>query len=652
MNYRADIDGLRAIAIIFVLFFHAGLKIFPSGFVGVDVFFVISGFLITGIIHSSLNKNTFSFLEFYNKRLWRLQPVFLCLILFTALFTLIFYLPEDLLQYFKSARKSSVFISNDFFQRITTNYFSPHNNQLPLLHTWSLSIEWQCYLILPIAFYGLYRLCGPKRINKITYILTLVFLILAFYSSVHNPAKTYYQLVSRIFEFLIGSCVALYQPRLALHKYFLDFIGLIALITLFYIASLSNVAPGFPNIYGLALCLATATLIGLGQYFPKPLPNQLLALKPMVFIGLISYSLYIWHWPVFVLMHYLDVEESSAILVLIFSLVFILAYLSWRLIEKPAQKFKTLNFGYSFIYLLIIPITVIHLADSFIKHHQGYPQRFNEIATINATLDRYAYAQRPLCLDEKNVKVSAHCVLGAPTATKKAFMLGDSYSNHYWGFIDILAKQARVAVIAHATSACLTLPGLSLNDWNGKKYLGCKQQTARYLKMIKDNQYDYVIIGQNWNGYQLNKINLSSQAKATANGLHKTIEQALNKAIAIIDNAGAKPVLLKSIAQDDNIYDCFYDHIKRRKSYNPKQCNYQIKPEEQKWQDELFARLKNQYPALIIIDPKKAQCPDGLCRAEINGIPVFRDAGHITDYAARKWAKMYLKAYKNPFMQG
>ncbi|SCY78572.1 acyltransferase family protein, partial [Legionella micdadei] len=145
MKYRPDVDGLRAVAILFVLFFHSGLKLFPSGFVGVDLFFVISGFLITSIIHESIQNNHFSFIEFYNRRLWRLQPVFICLLVVVTLLALLFYLPDDLVQYAKSARKTSIFTSNSYFSRVTTGYFAADSNQLPLLHTWSLSIEWQCY---------------------------------------------------------------------------------------------------------------------------------------------------------------------------------------------------------------------------------------------------------------------------------------------------------------------------------------------------------------------------------------------------------------------------------------------------------------------------------------------------------------------------
>lgn len=132
MRYRPDIDGLRAVAILLVIFFHAGFKLFPSGFIGVDIFFVISGFLITSIIYGSLQNDRFSFVDFYSRRLWRLQPIFICLIVSTFVLSLIFYLPEDLIQYSKSARKTSLFLSNMFFERATKGYFSPNANQLPL----------------------------------------------------------------------------------------------------------------------------------------------------------------------------------------------------------------------------------------------------------------------------------------------------------------------------------------------------------------------------------------------------------------------------------------------------------------------------------------------------------------------------------------
>lgn len=653
MKYRSDIDGLRAIAILFVLSFHGGLSLFPSGFIGVDIFFVISGFLITGLIHDSLQKNNFSFAEFYKRRLWRLQPVFICLLVFTALITLLFYLPEDLVLYFKSARKASLFMSNNFFERATSNYFATANSELPLLHTWSLSVEWQCYLILPVFIFLLYKLLDTRYFIKAIYLLTLLFLGWTLYRSAFYPEKTYYQLLSRIFEFLIGSCVALNQNRFVLNKFWGNVSGIIAVIVLVWIAMQHNVQPGFPNWYALVLCIATAALIIAGQSKTESLATRFLSLQPMVFIGLISYSLYIWHWPIFVLMRYMSVDETTPILLFAFALVFIVAWLSWRFIEKPTRQFNSMRFSYSLVCLLLVPVLLFHFGDKLIKKNEGYPQRFVEAQKIDQQLKKYDSVQRAACLQEKNIDVSADCRFGAKNkSSKTAFMIGDSYGNHYWRFMDILAQKANLSVIAHATAACLSLPGINQYDWNKKVYSACHEQTRRYFNMIKHNHYDYVIIGENWNGYLGYRLIIKAKDDAQYGELaKKQIEQSLDKALQVIIASGSIPVLIKTIALDNiNPHTCFYDHIKRRKEYIPAYCDFVLESEGQKWQDDLFSRMKNKYAQLIIIEPQKAQCPNGQCMADLNGIPIFRDAGHIYDYAAYHLGKMYLMKYKNPLI--
>ncbi len=651
VHYRKDIDGLRGLAILFVLFFHAGLKQFPSGFIGVDMFFVISGFLITGIIHQSLQNQSFSLIQFYNRRLWRLQPVFICLLVVTALLTLIYYLPDDLLDYFKSARKTSFFTSNQYFGRVTTDYFAANNHQLPLLHTWSLSIEWQCYLILPILFYGLYRLFGEHRMQIITCLLTFLSLAFTLYFSVIEPTKAYYHTSSRLFEFLIGASVALTPQRISINKHVLNILCIFAFTCLFYIATRHEINYGFPNCYALLLCIATSVLIFAGQQTPPPFLTRWLSLKPIVFIGLISYSLYIWHWPLFVLMHYLDIAITTSVLYLALGLTFILAYLSWRYIEKPTRQFNTLKFSYSLIYLIVLPVAFVHLSHILIKKNDGYPQRFEEAGRVNTALKQYANAQRPLCLDEKNVEISPDCLIGSKNSdAKTGFMIGDSYANHHWGFIDTLAKQANLSILAHSTSACLTLPGIRQYNWNKEKYTACQQQTARYFDMIKSHHYDVVLLGQNWNGYLYDKLLLAEQDNQAHDLAKQQIEQSLEQALQIITASGAKPVIIESLELTGSPIDCFYYHIKHRTKYIPEQCDFDISSKAQQWQNDLFSRMKKKYAQLLIIDPKKAHCPNGRCKAEINGIPAFRDGGHVTDYASYHLGEIYLSRFKNPLI--
>lgn len=348
MKYRSDIDGLRAIAILLVLIYHGGLTLFPSGFVGVDVFFVISGFLITGIIHDSLVNHSFSFIDFYNRRLWRLQPVLVCFLFVTLLVTLFLFLPDDLIQFSRSARKASLFISNLFFNQTTTGYFSPDTHQLPLLHTWSLSIEWQCYLLLPLVMYGLHRIFSLRNVVIAVYVLTISFLLLSLHYSNTLPAQTYYQFSSRIFEFLIGACVALVPSRLIesfRNKYLLNVIGGLALLAIFYCASLEHILIGYPNGYAFMVCFATGCLIAIGRFYPSELIVKLLSLRPLVFIGVLSYSLYIWHWLVFSILRYQSIVETSSAICYAYGLTLALAFFSWKYIEKPARGVEANRFS-------------------------------------------------------------------------------------------------------------------------------------------------------------------------------------------------------------------------------------------------------------------------------------------------------------------
>ncbi|HAT1660595.1 TPA: acyltransferase [Legionella pneumophila] len=658
MNYRPDIDGLRAIAILLVLIYHGGLSLFPSGFIGVDVFFVISGFLITSIIHESLNRNDFSFFDFYNRRLWRLQPVFVALIVVTTLLSLLLYLPDDLIEFSRSARKTSLFISNLFFNKTTTGYFSPDTHQLPLLHTWSLSIEWQCYLILPLVMYALYRFLNKRQVIYVVYGLAILFFLLALHYSQVAPAQTYYQFSSRIFEFLIGSCIAL-SPRIefSIKKSILVILGLSALFFIIYTATLDNILLGYPNWHTLFVCLATGFLIALGTNFPSLVIVKTLSFRPLVFIGVLSYSLYIWHWVVFSILRYQTIEERSEVLFIAYSIVFILAYLSWRYIEKPTKRFRYIPFRYTVVILFLLPVLFSHLSSFVIKLHSGYPQRFNqELVRVYKQLKDRESPYRALCIDNTRADNESKCKIGAKEQDgKTGLMIGDSFSNHYWGFMDVLGKAAGVSILAQGTSSCISLPGIYLYDWWHFKdtiYQDCYEQTEKYYRMIQENHYDYVIIGQVWNNYVsahiINQLGDDYSAELTK----KRLADALDKALGVIISSGAKPVLIESTAlTHGNLHQCFFKHIKLRQHYDSEECRFTLtRSDNEIWLNQLFDNMRRKYPQLVIIDPKKVQCRDNVCYSDLNGIPVYRDEGHITDYASYQLGYLYLQKFENPLI--
>ena len=261
-NYRPDIDGLRAVSVLLVLFFHAGIFSVHAGFIGVDIFFVISGFLITTGIKSGLEKGNFSFIEFYKRRLWRLQPVFILLLFICTLVTTFLYLPEDYLNFTKSAKWAVRFQANRYFSDLNTGYFADDVSIMPLLHTWSLSIEWQWYLILPFLVYGFNALV--KKLEYWVFPMLILMIIIPFYAIENkNSPEYYYSFFARIFEMLIGSCIAAIGTRgiNRISEHTKTLTGITCLIIIFYISLSEKTANNYPNWWAVITCLAGAILI-------------------------------------------------------------------------------------------------------------------------------------------------------------------------------------------------------------------------------------------------------------------------------------------------------------------------------------------------------------------------------------------------------
>lgn len=653
MKYRADIDGLRAIAVLFVLMFHGGLSFFPSGFIGVDIFFVISGFLITSIITKSIKDHSFSLADFYVRRLWRLQPALIAVIIFTLVLAVIFYLPNDFIEYTKSARYTTLFTSNQYFERSTTGYAAPDAAYLLLLHTWSLSIEWQWYLLLPAGILILHRFLPYRYLALATILLALCMLVVSLYLSDKYPNKSYYFLSSRVFEFMIGSIIAiLNQERFKPKARTASILGLLSFGALIFSATRTDIILGYPNYYAVIVSVATATLIFIGSSC-NSFTSRALSLTPLVFIGSISYSLYLWHWPIFSIGRYLGLTDNLLFKAGCFILTFIAAYLSYIFIEKPFRK-KRISIFKSVLILVLIPAIVFLLLHLVNKKHNGFSSRFGaEYSRIENTLKEHKSPHRQSCLNGNTDGKDTNCIIGERGSNKKALLIGDSHSNHFWSFFDVLANDARISMSVQGTSSCLALPDIYLFDWwyfKNKIYQECHDNTVMYYKNIENGKFDYVIIGELWMNYAHNNIINRLGDERSIERSRARYEVALRKALDVIIHSGAKPVIIKSIySMPPNYMSCFYQKIKLRETNTNDICSFgTFNGDSNHWDSQLFDMLKVDYPSLVIIDPKDVQCHGDKCKTSINGIPVYRDVGHITDYASYEFAKEYLKRFENP----
>ena len=430
MKYRAEIDGLRCLAVVPVILFHAGFELFSGGFVGVDVFFVISGYLITTIIIKDIEKNRFSFFNFYERRARRILPALFFVMFFCMPFAWMWMLPGQLKDFAQSLVAISVFGSNILFW-IESGYFSANAEEKPLLHTWSLAVEEQFYLIFPVCLVLFWRF-GRNLAFWIIALTAALSFLLSEWSWRNMPDANFYLAPTRAWELLAGSIVAIYSANRGLrNNNFLAGTGLAMII--FSVYFYDETIP-FPSLYTLAPVLGTVLLILYAN--DEAIVAKWLSTSIFVRIGLISYSAYLWHQPLFAFARIRMVSDPKPQLMLILTFfTFIIAYFTWRYVERPSREktqkrliFFSIAFG--FISFILIGISG--------HQNNGFPSRFKP--TVSGYENHMTYLRR---VDERYVRCEPEAI--AVTRAKSEgivhchqskegiadwIILGDSHAAH------------------------------------------------------------------------------------------------------------------------------------------------------------------------------------------------------------------------------
>lgn len=334
MKYRPEIDGLRSVAVLPVILFHAGLGIFSGGFVGVDIFFVISGYLITTIILSQIIAGRFSLLDFYSRRSRRILPALFLVIACTIPFAFVLMLPSQFKDFSQSVAAVSIFASNILFWK-ESGYFAAAAELKPLLHTWSLAVEEQYYVLFPLLLLGLWRL-GARPALMVLGAIFAASLIASQILSSRAPDANFFLLPSRAWELLAGSLCAIWILKRGQSGHALaSALGLGLILGSIF---LYDGDTPFPSVYALAPVAGTALII-LFADAGTPV-GRLLAMRGPVFIGLISYSAYLWHQPLFALARLASPHHPPmAVMMALAALSIGLAFLSWKYVEQPTRHY-------------------------------------------------------------------------------------------------------------------------------------------------------------------------------------------------------------------------------------------------------------------------------------------------------------------------
>jgi peptidoglycan/LPS O-acetylase OafA/YrhL len=438
-TYRADIDGLRAVAVLLVFAYHletfaAGYVAAWGGFVGVDVFFVISGFLISSVILREIDNASFSIKEFYRRRIRRIFPALVVMMLVTAIVSSYYMLPTQLYAFAKSLLAATFSISNFYFLS-TAGYFSS-NIDKPLLHTWSLAVEEQFYILFPLFLLVLRRFF-PRRFKSAIVAVATASFILSVWVVHSSPTTAFYLPTTRAWELLLGAMLSIdLFPRVhtAAGRNLLSVVGLLAIL----IPGFIYINVPFPGASALAPCAGAAFIIAAGET-GSSFVGRLLSLKPVVFIGLISYSLYLWHWPIILFQHMAMIQPRNAsnhmIKGSIVVFAFAVATLSWRFIETPFRKGNLMLKGASAFRFAGASAAILAVFGCTILVSHGLPSRYSQRQLVLASyVDYTAPGQEGVCSIEPGGPAKfnvAHCLHQDPSK-KNYLLIGDSHAAHLW----------------------------------------------------------------------------------------------------------------------------------------------------------------------------------------------------------------------------
>lgn len=460
--YRPDIDGLRAIAVLAVVLFHIEPALLPGGFAGVDIFFVISGYLITGNISRDFySPQGFSWREFYRRRALRILPVLFVVLLVTLLVGHFTLLPEDLDELGRSALASVFSVANIYFAYfLDVGYFADDSSLQPLLHLWSLGVEEQFYFIWPVILVFLLARFARGGALSVTALLIVASFILAELSLSRSPMFTYYMLPTRAGELLIGALLALFlsRTRSSMPAWFYFSLGLVG--ALLVIASLAWVTEdmGFPGVNALPSTLGAALLIWAGSQKVVGI-SRILSLRPLVLVGLISYSLYLWHWPILSFYRYIYGVVEPLAGMMLFGVMVAFSVASYRWVEKPCRKISW-SFNRVITRLVVVNTVVISGISAaiwlsgglgFYSFDSQYQTKLKALSPAPAAFSYPYVCQRPLLTD--NELQSSACVIN-PKKPPSVLLWGDSHAAHYVGMLGAFAEKEGFSFRNAAHSSC------------------------------------------------------------------------------------------------------------------------------------------------------------------------------------------------------
>lgn len=647
--YRPEIDGLRAIAVLTVLLCHAGIAGFSGGYIGVDVFFVISGFLITSLIVKDLEAGTFSFINFWERRCRRILPPAVIVMTVTALAGWFLYLPRDYDLLGQQMAAQSVFGSNILF-KLQEGYFDVASQTKPLLHMWSLAVEEQFYLVFPVVAYFAWKY-RREKLSRYLWVTAIITFIGAAFIVRNSPSSAFYLLPFRAWELLLGSLLALKASHITLKPRMAEILSWLGLAGIFIPVFLYNDDTLFPGALALPPCLGAAAII-LANTQQQTSVGRLLSCRGPVFIGLISYSLYLWHWPILAYARYSQLFEVTWVIATgCMAGALILATLTWYFIERPVRNRRLFKTTKQVYLVSLISLLLLSGGGLFIHFTKGVPHRLSdEVVQLAAgALDTNPHRDRCNKPDFARFASDDICQLNAGKNIPPTFMVwGDSMADALSpAFFEIADKHNINGYVATA-HGCQPVLGFSQRVYKG---FDCPGFNNHVLNLVVGKNIKTVFLIANWmdifqphhDNYDYASMDWYEPYKPFYDQINMA---ALRRTVDQLESHGVKVYI-------------FIDPPSapfNPPTYMAMRAMYHVKglPEVASLEGYLASRKMtvdkfmsiNAERDITFIDPRTRLCDDKSCIIRDGNHSLYYDPGHMSAYGARYLIPVIESAFK------
>jgi len=666
--YRKEIDGLRAVAVLLVVFSHAQFSFFEGGFVGVDVFFVISGYLITSIIVNEIDCGIFSFRSFYLRRIRRLLPALLTVLASTTLLAHKILMPAELFAYAKAQFATLASCANFFLWRYYGGYWRGYSKEFPLTHTWSLSVEEQFYYLWPAFLLIAYRFL-PKKFHNAVLFTAFIFLLGLSQYLIKYPEFAFYMIPARFFEMFLGGMGALFfrKPialRPTLEKPIACLSHFVGLLLILYSGVFYKEGLPYPGFNALIPCLGTFLLLIPFQWNSTPV-TKLFSTPLLRGIGKISYSLYLWHWPIFSLIAYSG-HSVVNYRVPALGLSFVLSILSYKFIECPFRKIK-MSFKTAFCVFLLLPLFLsgIYLYGA---HYDGYLNRYGDdrvaVKAVSSVDSHYLGAQlgkgSPTDSHIENKNSIWNYDLEGPI---QALLVGDSHSTAIRPFVELICEPYGIKGLQVARDSTPFLLNVDFYDRNiyGELVLrpDKREMNEYWCKLVLEKKVKYVFIAAFYSsriysssGHPQRMVHTKMKPSSDIIADNKkSFELGFYDTVKFLIENGVTPVIFKDAPYVGSVLSLNYTKNILFGTHLPTTTDWSQVLSRHNFEDSVIDKIKLDYPSVIVIDPKKVLrglVHDGQFKPVIQGVPLYSDSNHINRDGALVLGHEWIKSFGNP----